>query len=320
MPQTIHLVFDLGGTLVFDPFDETIARLLRPPLREKLHAGLFPEVIDDFVKRWKRENTEFNFRFASHFLQEEVWIARAAWAAYAAGKVVSHKLFPIWTTELLSTYRAIALAVVANQPHLPDLRHALSVAKNRGYVLSVASNDRFFSTTAMLDAAGILRYFDRVLTSEGLSFVNAGAEKPSGLFFDALLKEIGFEFEVSRIFYIGDDETRDIRSIKDLPIKTVRFSGNPSSSTSWLDNPENTQADSSYSNYAELVSLINDNAFEGWHAEARDDFDVGSVNRRPSNFWLYLHLRAIPSRALLAEASRCFVAKRPNSIRRVFSG
>jgi FMN phosphatase YigB (HAD superfamily) len=269
MPQTIHLVFDLGGTLVFDPFDETIARLLRPPLRQKLHAGLIPEVVDDFVDRWKRENTEFNFRFASHFLQEEVWIARAAWAAYDAGKVVSTKLYPIWSTELLSTYRAVALDVIANQPHLPDLRHALSVAKKRGYVLMVASNDRFFSTIAMLDVAGIRRYFNRVLTSEQLSFTNAGAEKPSPLFFDTLHKEIGLQFEVSRIFYLGDDETRDICSIQDLPMRSVRFFGNPSSSKSWLDNSQNTQAKLSYSNYAELAALINDNAFEGLRTDAR---------------------------------------------------
>jgi FMN phosphatase YigB (HAD superfamily) len=268
MPQTIHLVFDLGGTLVFDPFDETIAHLLRPPLRQKLHDGLIPEVVDDFVERWKRVNAELNFSFASHFLQEEVWIARAAWTAFEAGKVVSNKLFPIWTTQLLSTYRAVALNVIANQPHLPDLRDALSVAKKRGYLLWVASNDRFFSATAMLEAAGILQYFNRVLTSEELSFTNAGAEKPSRLFFDALHRKIGPDLDVSRIFYIGDDETRDIRSVQDLPIKSVRFFGNRSSSKSWLDSPENTQANLSYSNYTELASLINDNTFEGWGAEA----------------------------------------------------
>ena len=180
-----------------------------------------------------------------------------------SGKVVSKKLFPIWTTQLLSTYRAVALDVIANQPHLPDLRYALSVATKRGYVLSVASNDRFFSTTAMLDAAGILGYFNCVLTSEGLSFTNPGAEKPSRLFFDALHKELGLKFEISRLFYIGDDETRDVRSVQDLHIKSVRFFGNPSSSKSWLDNQENTQANFSYSNYGELASLIDDNAFEG---------------------------------------------------------
>ena len=262
MQQRVHLIFDLGGTLIFDPFEDVISRLAKTPLRERLEAGLQGHVVDTFLKNWKTENANSNFKFASHFLQEDTWISRAAWPMYEVGAIRSRAQFPIWIAEILGLYRLLAVEVIANQGHLKDLRRALAAAQDKKYYLSVASNDRYFAASTMLSAAGILQYFDHVVTSEGLSFRVAGAEKPSRIFFDAFETSTGLRFNKIDTLYIGDDETRDIKSTADLPIRSCRFFGNPSRSSVWVDNARITAADLQFANYSELLALIETGRFE----------------------------------------------------------
>jgi hypothetical protein len=127
-----HLIFDLGGTLIFDPFDATLAQLAKRPLRDKLEKIIVHADADGFLDRWRIENTKYNFQFASHFLQEEAWIARAAWLDYSQGKISNIEAFPSWTIEILQVYRHVALGVIRAQGHLKQLRTALRAAKERG--------------------------------------------------------------------------------------------------------------------------------------------------------------------------------------------
>ena len=59
----VHLVFDVGGTLIFDPFEETLDQLSQPPHRNALEQGLPPTEVDMFLKQWKYENAHHNFPF-----------------------------------------------------------------------------------------------------------------------------------------------------------------------------------------------------------------------------------------------------------------
>lgn len=257
-----HLIFDLGGTLIFDPFEQTLQRMAVGQYRQKVEAGLSSNAVDEFFNLWREENHNFNFPFASHFFQEEPWITRAAWPSYDRNEVVDKRTFPLWVTDVLATYRTLAMDVIASQPQLPSVREALQEAKTRGYRLSVASNDRYFATSAMLAAADLLRYFDFVATSEGLSFSVPGAEKPSKLFFEALQARANLQFESTNTLYIGDDESRDIKSTRGLPIRRIRFFGNKSASKSWLDNEATTEADFHFATYAELRDMITAGALE----------------------------------------------------------
>jgi len=257
-----HLIFDLGGTLIFDPYDGTLAKLSARPLRDKLEIIIGRDDVDSFLGRWRVENSTYNFPFASHFLQEEAWIARAAWPNYSRGSISDVEAFPSWTIEVLQTYRRVALDVIRSQSHLEDLRTALGAARERGYRLSVASNDRYFATAAMLAASDLINLFDFIATSEGLSFETEGAEKPSAIFFEALQRSTGLPFDQCNTYYIGDDETRDIASTKGLNIRTIRFLGNVSESKSWLDNRRTTAADFAFANYSEFLQLINSGVLE----------------------------------------------------------
>jgi FMN phosphatase YigB (HAD superfamily) len=257
-----HLIFDLGGTLIFDPFDEVMRRFATLPLRRELMEALADDQIDKFLEQWRIENREYNFPFASHFLQEEPWIARASRTFYRSGAIPDKKSFPLWTAKVLQAYRMAAFEAIREQSHLPELRDALGIAKQMGFRLSVASNDRYFATSAMLEAAGVLDMFDLVATSEELSFDIPGAEKPSAKFFEALQSRIGLDFETSNTFYVGDDETRDIISTRNLPIRSIRFFGNKSQSKSWLDNPGTTAASFAFEKYADLSDIIKSRKLE----------------------------------------------------------
>lgn len=262
MVRHTHLIFDLGGTLISDPFEGVLKKLSDLPYREMLETAIADGNIDDFLSAWKYENRNHDFPFASHFMQEEFWISRAAWPFYKAGQITSKRLFPVWIANILSTYRAIALEAIEEQTHLPELRTALDTATAKGYTLSVASNDRYFATSAMLSAANILSKFRFTVTSEELSFTVSGAEKPSPVFFETLLSVMGINEHNTTVFYLGDDEERDIRGVENTPIIGVRFLGNSSASCNWLDLTARTQAPIRFSNYRELNEMILSGVFD----------------------------------------------------------
>ena len=262
MHRHTHLIFDLGGTLISDPFDKVLNTLAKKPYREMLEAVIGNENVDFFISAWQHENRNYDFPFASHFMQEEIWITRAAWPFYKAGQIASKQLFPAWIANILSTYRAIALKTIARQTHLPELRTALDTASAKGYALSVASNDRYFATSAMLSAANILSKFRFVLTSEELSFSSPGAEKPSPVFFETLLSVIDANKHNTRVFYLGDDEERDIRGVEGSSIIGVRFLGTSSASCKWIDLTARTRALIHFSSYRELTEMIQSGVFD----------------------------------------------------------
>jgi hypothetical protein len=118
----ILVLFDLGGTLINDPFSDTLTRLRETTSPQDVGLNDLSEfAFEKLLGAWKEENANFNFPLASHFLQEEVWIIRA-FRAIATTYAVRPGDLPMIATRLLERYRENAREVVP--------REAVDVPKN----------------------------------------------------------------------------------------------------------------------------------------------------------------------------------------------
>lgn len=253
----IAVLFDNGGTLTDDPFEDTLA-LLR---RERALAGLdgLPAtLVDRFLAAWSEENDGYSFPFASHFLQEETWISRALLRLADSEGAPDPGDVPDLAPRILRRYRAAARRIVAAQPQLPALRRLLEALKARGCVVAVASNDRTFATRALMAWTGYAPFLDAVLVSEEMSTAAERIEKPDPRFFAKAIDRLGQRgLAPSRLIYVGDSEANDVAAPKALGFTTVRYinPNNPKSRT-WLDHSQTTAADYAYRSVDELPALF----------------------------------------------------------------
>ncbi len=252
------IIFDIGGTLIDDPFEEVIQAFKDNPRSDWNHLGLLEEDIMLFLRLWREENYRFDFSFASHFLQEEIWLTRALSHLHSTRGVEIHAEIPLLVPAILKQYRELARKHIAAQPQLPMLMKTLVWLRGQATKVVAASNDREASTAAMLRWAGLEAYFDHVYTSEGLSEVLPHAEKPNPEFFRAVLSKLGLSSAKSGpTAYIGDTESRDIQPAHALGFVTARFL-NPRIPTqaAWIDAPHQTVADYTYSTFDELPTVL----------------------------------------------------------------
>lgn len=256
------VVFDNGGTLIFDPFSETVSRIRSTNLYSKV-LSVCSEIDQSMVNRildqWKVENATFDFPFASHFLQEEVWVTRALTKVLANFDVKFLDFIPVLAPALLNEYRKEVRSVIGKQSHIPLIRDSLQALSGQDVVLAVASNDREFATSTMLSWAGLRQYFDFVITSEGLSDENSFIQKPSPDFYrlleDKIYQATGQIF--SQKIHIGDNERNDVEAPAGLGYITVRYvNSNNLADIKWLDHRLHTQADYKYQDPAELKHLL----------------------------------------------------------------
>ena len=257
----ILVVFDNGGTLIADPFTATLERLRAntAALRD-LHNQLDVDLLDCIISCWVEENASFDFPFASHFLQEEVWILRALDRVMKQDGRITADCVPILAPQLLYTYRRLAQEIVERQPQIPKIKSCLrSLPQREKLILAVASNDREFATHAMLKWAGLYESFDLIVTSEGLSTNNSVIQKPSDEFFVALESRVQTLTgnRISAKIHIGDNETNDIEAPSRLGYTTVRYINkfNPAE-MKWLDHRSKTAAPYKYTDPAELYELL----------------------------------------------------------------
>jgi len=239
------VLFDLGGTLIDDPFEDVLHMIHFDVLAEFKNWKIEEDVVTEFFASWREANLKTDHPFASHFLQEETWIAEALMNLNRARAIPPVQEIPLLTLTILKKYRELASVQIRNQPQLAALRQLLEWLKSTGTVVGVASNDREFATRTMLIWANLARFMERVFTSEGLSKKYAGAEKPAPEFFHAVFSELNRPLsEWDRVFYVGDSENNDIIPAHSLGIRTVRFlnKGNPKNA-SWLDTTMASLAD-----------------------------------------------------------------------------
>jgi FMN phosphatase YigB (HAD superfamily) len=255
------IVFDNGGTLIDDPFPETLAHLRNQWTTDEVLAEYFGDVsFSQFLTLWKTENAIVDFPLAGHFLQEERWIAGALLKLPPEALDVS--AIPIVSPRILSLYRSYVRDVVSRQSPLAELRPAISDLKaDSSICLAVASNDRQYATRAMLKWAALENLFDFIFTSEGLSDVERIIEKPNPEFFRRMEEDISRKMpsvSFGRKIYVGDNERNDVEVPNTLGYLTLRyFNSKHSPTTRWLDTSATTSAAASYRKPSELLAALN---------------------------------------------------------------
>lgn len=249
------VLFDVGGTLVTDPFRDVLERL-RAEGPALLGVPFGGDDWSTFLEFWSEENARSDHPFASHFLQEEVWPARALLRMWRDRRTPRAEEIPLGAPLVLHRYRELARLQIAGQPQLASIRRALEWLKECGVRIAAASNDRELATRPMLTWAGLADSMEAIFTSEGLSAKHIGAEKPSVEFFRAALHALGGVAAAS-VVYVGDSERNDIVPARALGLKTVRFTDhNAPAGTNWLDTTANTVADAVYDDPAALVESL----------------------------------------------------------------
>lgn len=231
------VLFDLGGTLIDDPFEDVLRMIRSDIVEEFRNWKLEEDAVAEFLLSWHEANLKSDHPFASHFLQEETWIAEALLNLNRARAIPPMQDIPLLSPRILRRYRELAAVQISNQAQLPALRQLLGWLRSTETVVGVASNDREFATRTMLIWADLANFAEWVFTSEGLSKKHQGAEKPAPEFFRAIFSDLGRPMSTwDGVFYVGDSEKNDIVPANSLGIHTVRFLNkrNPQN-TSWLD-------------------------------------------------------------------------------------
>ena len=255
----IAVLFDNGGTLTDDPFEDAIAMLRQEHALADLDASGLPRGLSDrFLELWSEENDRHSFPFASHFIQEETWIGRALLRLGEAEGAPDAGDVPDLAPRILRRYRAAVRRLVAAQPQVGPLTNVLRMLKERGCAVGVASNDRTFATRALMAWSGYAPYLDFILVSEELSTASERIEKPDPRFFTKAIERLGERgVAPSRLIYVGDSEANDVATPRALGFTTVRYinPNNPKSRT-WLDHSQTTAADFAYRSVGDLAALF----------------------------------------------------------------
>jgi FMN phosphatase YigB (HAD superfamily) len=284
----IAVLFDNGGTLTDDPFEDAIALLGQGDALADLEAFGLPRALSlPFLTLWSEENDGHSFPLASHFIQEETWIIRALLRLADAEGTPDPADVPELAPRILRRYRAAVRRIVGRQPQVGPLIAVLRTLKERGCLVGVASNDRTFATRALMAWTGYAPYLDVVLVSEELSTPAERIEKPDPRFFAMALERLVRQgIAPSRLVYVGDSEANDVVAPRLLGFTTVRYinARNPKSRT-WLDHSQTTAADYAYRSVDELPALfdriLGDLAAKDGHA-VKEDIAGKTEPARPS--------------------------------------
>jgi FMN phosphatase YigB (HAD superfamily) len=252
------ILFDLGGTLIDDPFTDVLKKLQQECLKAPESVHLRGDCITNLFNYWRKENFKKDFAFASHFLQEESWLTSSLMLLNSSKGIPHLADLPLTSVTLLKRYRELAQVHISSQTQLPSLRKTLKILKMEGAIIGVASNDREFATRAMLTWANLFKYFDWVFSSEHLSEKYRGAQKPNLEFFQAIFSEIGKPIEEwNHVIYVGDSESNDILPARRMGFQTIRYVNklNPRNSV-WTDATMTTVADYRYSDRGQSLKAI----------------------------------------------------------------
>lgn len=223
-----QLIFDVDDTLI--DFEKTEKYVLQHLFADE-HWPLTPQTERDYHEYnqslWRKlEKQEItlhelmNLRFA-HF-------ARREWGIMIDNREANYLFHYYW-----------------GQTHtlMPDVREMLTTAKRLGYQLAILSNGNQAEQVKRLTAAGILNYFDPVVTSQ-----LAGEQKPATAAFDYFFKLAKFTPQTSLM--IGDGLTSDIAGAQNYGLDSVWYN--------YRQRRGQTGIKSTYTvtNYAQLTHLL----------------------------------------------------------------
>jgi putative hydrolase of the HAD superfamily len=135
---------------------------------------------------------------------------------------------------------------------LPKPEHLFELSKH--FKLGIVSDTGFSPGTvlrSLIHKNGIYDYFQEFSFSD-----ETGVSKPHPKAFLTCLSK--FDVKPEEAIHIGDIEKTDVKGAKELGMKAIRFSGDP---TAWVvkENPAESMADAVLSNWDDIVNYIIEN-------------------------------------------------------------
>ena len=176
------------------------------------------------------------FRLQRYFPEPQVfynayWRANFdLWSSYAKGEIGRPYLIverfrrPLSEGQGLNVTESLCLEMsdkflgfCSNKPGVVEDAHELmDYLRERGYRMHMCSNGFHEVQYKKLEACGLRSYFDTIILSE-----DAGANKPSGAFFDYAFKTAGAHPDTTLM--IGDNLQTDIIGAHNAGIDTILF-------------------------------------------------------------------------------------------------
>ena len=147
------------------------------------------------------------------------------------------------TEALCRQVSDVFLDYYSSKPGVVEGAHELmDYLKRRGYRIHMASNGFHEVQYRKLEACGLRGYFDTVILSE-----DAGANKPSPLFFDYAIK--ASKATKGTTIMIGDNFQTDILGAKNAGLDTIYFKR-------WADTPATEPVTYEVNSLKEIISIL----------------------------------------------------------------
>jgi HAD superfamily hydrolase (TIGR01549 family) len=216
------IAFDVGNTLVLDPFD-AVLKMKAVEIRRVFSSFGYPCTSDEIAEAWRKSNSAVNYRFVSHFYQERPIISQCM---EFLGVEKRHRQQV--GTRLLVTYRSGLKPSVLHTNAGRKLVETLAELKRRGKRLIVFGNGRQEAAEHFIEWLGLKPFFSQVTMSEKL-----GIEKPDITAYKYILRALGTKREKS--MYVGDDHANDIAGTKAAGMLAVLYIPPVRVSTPWRE-------------------------------------------------------------------------------------
>lgn len=230
-------------TDLFLDFDDTLydthgnAVIALHELFETLQLGQYfadPEVFYD--EYWKA-NIDLWTRYSKEEITRDYLIVERFRRPLSFGKGLDP------TEEYCLKASDLFLDYCSSKPGLVEGAHELvDYLKNKGYRMHICSNGFHEVQYKKLRACGLFDYFDTIILSE-----DAGANKPSKLFFDYALQKSGAV--KAKTLMIGDNFNTDILGAKQAGFDTAYFNRFP-------DYPAPEPATFEVTNLSQLMDIL----------------------------------------------------------------
>lgn len=208
--KTKAIIFDMGNTLILDPFESVINKQAANFERifKKYDISINKQEI---ISEWTKSNNNINYPYISHFSQEEPIIQD-----FLRRLKIPPDIAATLGPELLIEYRIGLKEVIESDGRVEEVRNTLIKLRKMGKKLGVFSNDRIIGLKVILKYMNIEELFEYIYASESI-----GIEKPHPLVFDHILCHL--RLPPHQVTYVGDDPVRDIDAAKARGLNAILY-------------------------------------------------------------------------------------------------